>query len=101
MDLLKGINVGTINHNSKILWLELNETGRHLLFRDRKLQVKAGGADPRVPTDGSVSQNTSAGGHDVKVTITSCRRPPPQLKLKLAAGPGRPQPSPTIALAAP
>uniref|UniRef100_A0A3P9LP27 Intraflagellar transport 172 n=1 Tax=Oryzias latipes TaxID=8090 RepID=A0A3P9LP27_ORYLA len=39
VDLLKGINVGTINHNSKILWLELNETGRHLLFRDRKLQL--------------------------------------------------------------
>ncbi|XP_004083357.1 intraflagellar transport protein 172 homolog [Oryzias latipes] len=39
VDLLKGINVGTINHNSKILWLELNETGHHLLFRDRKLQL--------------------------------------------------------------
>ncbi|XP_024146740.1 intraflagellar transport protein 172 homolog [Oryzias melastigma] len=39
VDLLKGINIGTISHTSKILWLELNETGRHLLFRDRKLQL--------------------------------------------------------------
>lgn len=39
MDLAAGYNLGTISHDSKIDWLELNETGRKLLFRDKKLRV--------------------------------------------------------------
>lgn len=39
MDLLSGINVGTISHESKIDWLELNETGHKLLFRDKRLRL--------------------------------------------------------------
>lgn len=39
VDLVKGSNLGTISHDSKIDWLELNETGTKLLFRDRKLRV--------------------------------------------------------------
>ncbi|XP_060552918.1 intraflagellar transport protein 172 homolog [Ruditapes philippinarum] len=39
MDLLSGINVGQINHEFKIDWLELNETGRKLLFRDKRLRL--------------------------------------------------------------
>lgn len=39
MDLVGGYNLGTISHDSKIDWLELNETGRKLLFRDKKLRV--------------------------------------------------------------
>lgn len=40
MDLVGGYNLGTISHDSKIDWLELNETGRKLLFRDKKLRVR-------------------------------------------------------------
>ncbi|KAM6905680.1 intraflagellar transport protein 172 homolog [Lycodopsis pacificus] len=39
VDLAGGCNLGTISHNSKIDWLELNETGRKLLFRDKKLRL--------------------------------------------------------------
>ena len=34
-----GINLGQISHESKIDWLELNETGRKMLFRDKKLKL--------------------------------------------------------------
>lgn len=40
VDLAAGFNLGTISHDSKIDWLELNETGRKLLFRDKKLRVR-------------------------------------------------------------
>lgn len=39
VDLVKGYNLGTISHDSKIDWLELNETGSKLLFRDKKQRV--------------------------------------------------------------
>ncbi|KAA0708383.1 Intraflagellar transport protein 172 -like protein [Triplophysa tibetana] len=39
VDLVGGCNMGTISHDSKIDWLELNETGRKLLFRDKKLKL--------------------------------------------------------------
>lgn len=39
VDLAAGFNLGTIGHESKIDWLELNETGRKLLFRDKKLRL--------------------------------------------------------------
>ena len=39
VDLSGGYNLGTLNHDSRIDWLELNETGRKLLYRDKKLQV--------------------------------------------------------------
>ncbi|CAL8315982.1 unnamed protein product [Lota lota] len=39
VDLSGGYNLGTINHDSRIDWLELNETGRKLLYRDKKLQL--------------------------------------------------------------
>ncbi|CAG5928433.1 unnamed protein product [Menidia menidia] len=39
VDLAGGFNLGTISHDSKIDWLELNETGRKLLFRDKKLRL--------------------------------------------------------------
>ncbi|XP_072536228.1 intraflagellar transport protein 172 homolog isoform X2 [Salminus brasiliensis] len=39
VDLAQGYNLGTISHDSKIDWLELNETGRKLLFRDKKLRL--------------------------------------------------------------
>ncbi|KAF7654055.1 hypothetical protein LDENG_00075250, partial [Lucifuga dentata] len=39
VDLAGGYNQGTISHDSKIDWLELNETGRKLLFRDKKLRL--------------------------------------------------------------
>ena len=38
-DLIMGFNVATLTHDSKIDWLELNETGRKLLFRDKRLRV--------------------------------------------------------------
>ncbi|KAM9840528.1 intraflagellar transport protein 172 homolog [Aulostomus maculatus] len=39
VDLSGGYNLGTISHDSKIDWLELNETGCKLLFRDKKLRL--------------------------------------------------------------
>ncbi|XP_074541957.1 intraflagellar transport protein 172 homolog [Halichoeres trimaculatus] len=39
VDLAGGYNLATISHDSKIDWLELNETGRKLLFRDKKLRL--------------------------------------------------------------
>nr|XP_025046158.1 intraflagellar transport protein 172 homolog [Pelodiscus sinensis] len=40
VDLVGGYNIGTISHDSKIDWLELNETGHKLLFRDKKMQLQ-------------------------------------------------------------
>lgn len=40
VDLVGGYNTGTISHDSKIDWLELNETGHKLLFRDKKMRVR-------------------------------------------------------------
>ena len=37
--MASGINLGQISHESKIDWLELNETGRKMLFRDKKLKL--------------------------------------------------------------
>uniref|UniRef100_A0A672FWM1 Intraflagellar transport protein 172 homolog n=1 Tax=Salarias fasciatus TaxID=181472 RepID=A0A672FWM1_SALFA len=39
VDLSGGVSLGTISHDSKVDWLELNETGRKLLFRDKKLRL--------------------------------------------------------------
>ncbi|KAJ8275180.1 hypothetical protein COCON_G00098050 [Conger conger] len=39
VDLAVGYNLGTVSHDSKLDWLELNETGRKLLFRDKKLRL--------------------------------------------------------------
>ncbi|XP_026856898.2 intraflagellar transport protein 172 homolog isoform X1 [Electrophorus electricus] len=39
LDLAGGYNLGTVSHDLKIDWLELNETGRKLLFRDKKLKL--------------------------------------------------------------
>ncbi|XP_050401065.1 intraflagellar transport protein 172 homolog [Patella vulgata] len=39
MDLSSGLGIGQINHDSKIDWLELNETCKTLLFRDKKLKL--------------------------------------------------------------
>ena len=42
VDLIMGFNVATLTHDSKIDWLELNETGHKLLFRDKRLRVRYG-----------------------------------------------------------
>ncbi|XP_054618204.1 intraflagellar transport protein 172 homolog [Dunckerocampus dactyliophorus] len=39
VDLVAGSNLGTVSHDSKVDWLELNETGCKLLFRDKKLRL--------------------------------------------------------------
>ncbi|XP_074640366.1 intraflagellar transport protein 172 homolog [Tubulanus polymorphus] len=39
IDLMSGMNLGQISHDSKIDWLELNETGQKLLFRDKRLRL--------------------------------------------------------------
>ena len=38
-DLMTGHSLGQISHESKIDWLEMNETGDKLLFRDQKLRL--------------------------------------------------------------
>jgi len=42
VDLVGNYSVGTVSHDSKIDWLELNETGHKLLFRDKKMRVRPG-----------------------------------------------------------
>lgn len=39
LDLTSGITVATINHETRIDWLELNTRASHLLFRDKKRQL--------------------------------------------------------------
>uniref|UniRef100_A0A3B4BGA9 Intraflagellar transport protein 172 homolog n=1 Tax=Periophthalmus magnuspinnatus TaxID=409849 RepID=A0A3B4BGA9_9GOBI len=39
VDLRGGCTLATISHDSKIDWLELNETGKKLLFTDKKLRL--------------------------------------------------------------
>jgi hypothetical protein len=34
-----GVTAGTLNHDCKIDWLELNPHASHLLFRDKKQQL--------------------------------------------------------------
>ena len=38
-DLAAGYSLGQVAHDSKIDWLELNETGRKLLLRDKRLKL--------------------------------------------------------------
>ncbi|CAH1772611.1 unnamed protein product [Owenia fusiformis] len=39
MEMTMGLNLGQVSHDSKLDWLELNETGRYLLFRDKQLKL--------------------------------------------------------------
>ncbi|XP_076441140.1 intraflagellar transport protein 172 homolog [Babylonia areolata] len=39
IDLLTGMNISQVSHDSKIDWIELNETGHKLLFRDNKFKL--------------------------------------------------------------
>jgi intraflagellar transport protein 172 len=39
VDLVYGTTVSQVTHDSKIDWLELNETGHKLLFRDKKMRL--------------------------------------------------------------
>lgn len=39
MDVVEDMTVATVNHDSRIDWLELNETGRKLLFRDKRRRL--------------------------------------------------------------
>lgn len=39
LNLVNGITVGQITNDSKIDWLELNELGQKLLFRDKKQRL--------------------------------------------------------------
>lgn len=39
LDLVNGITRAQVSHDTKVDWLELNETGRKLVFRDKKLRL--------------------------------------------------------------
>ncbi len=39
VDLMTGGQVSQIQHDYKIDWLELNETAKYILFRDKKMKV--------------------------------------------------------------
>ncbi|XP_031636976.1 intraflagellar transport protein 172 homolog isoform X2 [Contarinia nasturtii] len=39
VDLIKETTIAQIQHNSKVDWLELNETSQKLLFRDKKMRL--------------------------------------------------------------
>lgn len=38
VDLIQEATITHVHHNSKIDWLELNETSQKLLFRDKKMR---------------------------------------------------------------
>lgn len=38
VDLIQETTIAQIHHNSKIDWIELNETSQKLLFRDKKMR---------------------------------------------------------------
>lgn len=40
LDLCSGLTIVQIANDSKIDWIELNETGTHILFRDKKLRLQ-------------------------------------------------------------
>ncbi|KAM3856962.1 intraflagellar transport protein 172 homolog [Vipera latastei] len=50
VDLVASYNIGTISHDSKIDWLELNETGHKLLFRDKNMKLHLYDIDNAVKT---------------------------------------------------
>ena len=50
MDLLSGMALSNVAHDTKIDWLEMNETGRKLLFRDKKLQLHLADINTEVKT---------------------------------------------------
>lgn len=39
IDLIQDTIIAQVNHNSKIDWIELNETAQKLLFRDKKMRL--------------------------------------------------------------
>lgn len=39
VDLVYGVTLSQVTHDSKIDWLELNETGQRLLYRDKKMRL--------------------------------------------------------------
>ena len=39
VDLVYGVTISEVTHDSKIDWLELNETGHKLLFRDKEMRL--------------------------------------------------------------
>lgn len=39
VDLTYGVTLGQVTHDSRIDWLELNETSTQLLFRDRRQRL--------------------------------------------------------------
>lgn len=39
LDLVNGSSVATVHHSSKLDWIELNETGHKLLFRDKRFSL--------------------------------------------------------------
>lgn len=38
VDLIQETTIAQIQHNSKVDWIELNETSQKLLFRDKKMR---------------------------------------------------------------
>lgn len=57
-DLVTGHSLGQISHESKIDWLEMNETGRKLLFRDQKLRLYMVDLTSTSPSDSSAAYST-------------------------------------------
>lgn len=55
IDLVYGITVAQVSHDAKVDWLELNETGHKLLFRDKKQRLVL--FDPRLGRKESILTN--------------------------------------------
>ncbi|XP_030838935.1 intraflagellar transport protein 172 homolog isoform X2 [Strongylocentrotus purpuratus] len=50
VNLALGFNVANLAHDSKVDWLELNETGHKLLYRDKKLRLHLFDVDTQLKT---------------------------------------------------
>ncbi|KAL0271339.1 UNVERIFIED_CONTAM: hypothetical protein PYX00_008457 [Menopon gallinae] len=55
IDLVYGITIAQVSHDAKVDWLELNETGHKLLFRDKKQRLVL--FDPRLGRKESILTN--------------------------------------------
>jgi len=63
MESASGATAGSLNHDCKIDWLELNPHATHLLFRDKKQQLHLFNLITQVlkSTNGSLRSETKAG----------------------------------------
>lgn len=64
-----GVTAGSVNHDCKIDWLELNPHATHLLFRDKKQQLHLFNLIIQVPTSISSSMYSERPGAQLECVV--------------------------------